>query len=69
MDGYEMVKLIRQEENVRMTPIIGITASDPAEIKVTGFLKLCDAFLHKPFMQHEVVEKVSSLLSRTVLTI
>ena len=69
MDGYEMVKRIRQEETVQTTPIIGISASDPAEIKATGFLKLCDAFLHKPFMQHEVVEKVTLLLSRTVLTI
>ncbi len=69
MDGYEMVKRIRQEEIVRAIPIIGISASDPAEIKATGFLKLCDAFLHKPFMQHEVVEKVTSLLSRTVLTV
>lgn len=67
MDGYNMVKLIRQDEKGRIIPIIGISASDPADVKASGFLKLCDDFLNKPFVQHEVVDKVSSLLPRTVL--
>ena len=63
MDGYDMVKAIRQEQNDKSIPIIGITASDPADVRAGAFRTLCDDYLNKPFYQHEVLEKVKALLS------
>jgi adenylate cyclase len=65
MDGYEMVKAIRQEQNSKSIPIIGISASDPADVRASAFRTLCDDYLNKPFYQREVLEKVNALLSRT----
>ena len=64
MDGYDMVKSIRQEQEGEAIPIIGISASDPADVRAGAFRALCDDFLDKPFYQREVLKKVESLLSR-----
>ena len=63
MDGYEMVKKIREAQNGKAIRIIGISASDPADVRASAFQRLCDAYLEKPFYQRDVLEKVGSLLA------
>ena len=63
MDGYDMVKKIREAQNGKAIPIIGISASDPADVRASAFQRLCDDYLEKPFYQRDVLEKVSSLLA------
>ena len=62
MDGYDMVKKIRERQNGQAIPIIGISASDPADIRASAFQRLCDDYLEKPFYQRDVLEKVGALL-------
>lgn len=62
MDGCDMVKTLRQEQNGNSTPIIGISASDPADIKASAFRRLCDTVIDKPFSPQEVLDKVTTLL-------
>ena len=62
MDGHNMVKSIRQDEHGTSIPILGISASDPADIRTEAFRKLCNDYLEKPFDQKDVLEKVASLL-------
>ena len=63
MDGYDMVKKIREAQNGKAIRIIGISASDPADVRASAFQRLCDAYLEKPFYQRDVLEKVGSLLA------
>ena len=62
MDGHNMVKSIRQDEYGKSGPIIGTSASDPADIRTGAFRELCNDYLEKPFDQKDVLEKVASLL-------
>ena len=64
MDGYDMVKKIREAQNGKAIPIIGISASDPADVRAGAFQRLCDEYLEKPFYQRYVLEKVGTLLAR-----
>ena len=64
MDGYDMVKKIREAQNGKAVPIIGISASDPADVRASAFQRLCDDYLEKPFYQRDVLEKVGTLLAR-----
>ena len=62
MDGYDMVKKIRERQNGQAIPIIGISASDPADVRASAFQRLCDDYLEKPFYQRDVLEKAGALL-------
>lgn len=62
MDGYDMVKTLRQEPYTSSIPIIGISASDPADVKASAFRRLCDAVIDKPFSPQDVLDKVATLL-------
>ena len=65
LDGCDMAKLIRQEKKGRAVPIIGISASDPADVRLGTFQALCDDFIDKPFSQRQVIEKINFLLHRS----
>ena len=62
MDGFDMVKALRQEQSGSLIPIIGISASDPADVKTSAFRDLCDDVLDNPFSPQDVLDKVSALL-------
>jgi CheY-like chemotaxis protein len=62
MDGYDMVKKLREVQDGQAIPIIGISASDPADVRASAFQRLCDGYLEKPFYQRDVLEKVNALL-------
>jgi CheY-like chemotaxis protein len=64
MDGYEMVQSLRQEQNARQIPVIGISGHESTEAKTVAFRTVCDEFLAKPFDPQELLEKVSLLVSR-----
>jgi len=64
MDGYDMVKKIREAQNGKAIPIIGISASDPADVRASAFQRLCDDYLEKPFYQRDVLEKVGKRLAQ-----
>ncbi|MGZ0051992.1 response regulator transcription factor [Brevibacillus gelatini] len=62
IDGYELLRLIRQKSNV---PIIFISARDQDVDKIIGLELGSDDYLAKPFLPRELVIRAQKLLQRT----
>jgi DNA-binding response OmpR family regulator len=62
MDGWEFLRLHRQERN---TPIIMLTAKVDDVDKVVGLEMGADDYLAKPFSPRELVARVRAVLRRT----
>jgi two-component system response regulator MprA len=63
MDGIEMVKVLRDEDN-RAT-VLMLTARDAIENRVEGLESGADDYLVKPFAPEELVARVRALLRRS----
>ena len=61
MNGYELIKAIRQENNL---PIIIISAKNEDSDKILGLNLGADAYITKPFNPLEVIAYVSAMLRR-----
>lgn len=60
MNGLEVLKVVRSDDNVKQTPIIVLTTD---ETKKTEALELgANSFLMKPIRSTELNEKIESLL-------
>jgi two-component system, cell cycle response regulator len=62
MDGYEVARRIRAEEDLAYIPIIVVTARDSTEDKVTGLDAGADDYLTKPINFPELEARVRSML-------
>jgi serine phosphatase RsbU (regulator of sigma subunit) len=62
MDGFEVTRRIRQNEDYRQLPIILVTALKETEDRVRGIDAGCDDFISKPFDRMELLARVKSLL-------
>ncbi|QRG68257.1 response regulator transcription factor [Brevibacillus choshinensis] len=62
IDGYELLRLIREKSNV---PIIFISARDQDVDKIIGLELGSDDYLAKPFLPRELVIRAKKLLQRT----
>lgn len=62
MDGFEVIRRVRQDEKYRLLPIILVTALREAEDRVKGIEAGCDDFISKPVDKMELLARVRSLL-------
>jgi len=62
MDGFEVTRRIRQDDQHRLLPIILVTALRDMEDRVKGIEAGCDDFISKPFDKMELLARVRSLL-------
>ena len=62
MDGFEVTRRVRQDDKIRLVPIILVTALLETEDRVKGIEAGCDDFISKPFDRHELLVRVRSLL-------
>lgn len=62
MDGYELVRLLREAGNT--TPVLMITAKDSFDDMRAGFLSGTDDYMIKPINVNEMVLRVQALLRR-----
>ncbi len=62
MDGFEVTRRIRQDDEKRLVPIILVTALRETEDRVKGIKAGCDDFLSNPVDKMELLARVSSLL-------
>jgi class 3 adenylate cyclase/ActR/RegA family two-component response regulator len=67
MNGFEVCKHIKGNEETRLIPIVLLTALDQVEDKVRGLDAGADDFLTKPFNKAELLARVRSLLRIRVL--
>lgn len=63
MDGYEVCKILKNDENLRNIPIIFISALDNVFDKVTAFNSGGVDYITKPFQIEEVVARLESQLT------
>ena len=62
MDGYELVRTLREADN--QTPVLMITAKDAFDAMQLGFISGTDDYMVKPVNVNEMVLRVSALLRR-----
>ncbi|KAF8576294.1 hypothetical protein K439DRAFT_1640612 [Ramaria rubella] len=58
LDGYSLMKAIRERPDTRLLPIIFLTAKAGEEARVDGLLSGADDYIAKPFQGRELVARV-----------
>jgi DNA-binding NarL/FixJ family response regulator len=67
MDGYELVRRVRQRPAFRLIPVIFLTARDRTEERVRGYQLGGDLYMPKPFELEELGAIVRNFLDRYAL--
>ncbi len=62
MDGMEVLRRLRQSSQI---PVIFLTSKDEEIDEILGFNLGADDYIHKPFSQRLLIERVKALLRRT----
>lgn len=62
MDGFEVCRLLKQDEQTRLIPVIFITALNDRRSRIRGIEAGGDDFLTKPFDRLELAARVKSLV-------
>ncbi|KGF73125.1 chemotaxis protein CheY [Neosynechococcus sphagnicola sy1] len=65
MDGYELVRHVRQDPAFRLLPVIFLTERNNTLDRVRGYQVGCDVYLPKPFELQELGAVVRNLLDRS----
>ncbi|HYU77686.1 MAG TPA: response regulator transcription factor [Vicinamibacterales bacterium] len=68
LDGLEVCRAVRSDENAAATPIIMVTAKAEESDRIVGLELGADDYITKPFSPNEVVARVRALLRRTTRT-
>jgi DNA-binding response OmpR family regulator len=64
IDGYEVIRRIRQSNKFESLPILLVTAFDKNDAKSADIIKI-DGFIHKPFEPDLVIVKVREIRNRS----
>lgn len=67
MDGYDVCKEIRRDNNISNTPIIMITAKGEELDKILGLELGADDYITKPFSVRELKARLKAVLRRTTI--
>ena len=65
MDGYVAASILRNDPDLKKTPIISITASALTEDE-KRILSLCDGYLRKPMHRYELIEMMMKYLPHSL---
>jgi DNA-binding NarL/FixJ family response regulator len=64
MDGYEFVRQVRLRPELRLLPVVFLTARTETHDRIRGYQLGCDVYLPKPFELQELGVIVRNLLER-----
>ena len=64
MDGYDLVRQVRQKPAFRWLPVIFLTERTSTEERIKGYQTGCDLYLPKPFEMQELGAVIRSLVER-----
>lgn len=64
MNGFEVCKILREDESNNLMPIIMLTAQDNEDDKLTGLEIGADDYIIKPFNERELLSRVRNTLKR-----
>ncbi|MBD1905802.1 response regulator transcription factor [Funiculus sociatus GB2-A5] len=65
MDGYELVRQLRQRPTFRLLPVIFLTERASTSERIQGYKLGCDLYLPKPFELEELGAVIRNLLERS----
>lgn len=65
MNGFEVLRRLRAEENTALLPVLMLTARGEEIDRVVGLEMGADDYLAKPFSSRELVARLRALLRRT----
>ncbi|HKW12355.1 MAG TPA: ATP-binding protein [Gemmatimonadaceae bacterium] len=65
IDGFELLRMLREDERTRSTTVILLSARAGEEARVEGMRAGADDYVVKPFAARELVERVGRHLRRT----
>lgn len=65
MNGYELVRHVRQHPKFRLLPVIFLTARNRTEERIVGYQSGADLYLPKPFDLPELGAAIHNLLERS----
>ncbi len=65
MNGYELVRRLRQNPNLGVLPVILLTARNQTQERILGYESGCDLYLPKPFELEELGAAIRNLLKRS----
>lgn len=65
MNGYELVRRVRQQPMFRLLPVILLTARTKTQERILGYQSGCDLYLPKPFELEELAAAICNLLERS----
>lgn len=65
MNGYELVRHVRQHPALRLLPVIFLTARNKTEERIQGYQSGADLYLPKPFELKELGAAIRNLLERS----
>lgn len=65
MNGYELVRHVRQNPKFRLLPVIFLTARNKTEERIAGYQSGADLYLPKPFELDELGAAIRNLLERS----
>ncbi len=65
MNGYELVRRVRQQSAFRLLPVILLTARTKTQERILGYQSGCDLYLPKPFELEEIAAAIRNLLARS----
>ncbi|MDB9538532.1 response regulator transcription factor [Anabaenopsis tanganyikae CS-531] len=65
INGYELVRRVRQQPTFRLLPVILLTARTKTQERILGYQSGCDLYLPKPFELEELAAAIRNLLERS----
>ena len=65
MNGYELVRRVRQHPAFRLLPVILLTERVKTQERILGYESGCDLYLPKPFELEELAAAIRNLLARS----
>lgn len=63
LDGFEVLRRLREDERTRDVPVVVLTAKTSQEDRDQCYALGADAFMTKPFDPDELMRKLDSLLA------
>ncbi|WP_044983983.1 GGDEF domain-containing response regulator [Thermoanaerobacterium saccharolyticum] len=64
LSGFDLLRILRDEEENQLVPVILLTSSDNYEEKLHGLELGADAYITKPFNEKELLAQVKNLFQR-----
>lgn len=65
INGYELVRRVRQQPTFRLLPVILLTERTKTQERILGYQSGCDLYLPKPFELEELAAAIRNLLERS----